>query len=212
MNDLFMSFWVVLTLIVLAVAGISMLVHISLNMSRVRQMSQNIAEFNRQIEHYRGRFRILETHALNYGNSLKVRGTELLTEISQVFNELDKRCLSVKSLIEVGDSSALRSARRILGSGFIPPNVKGTNVKQSFPWQDYLQGLMNDLAREVYFASLKARSLGLSGRSRKDTLNSLRQAGINIDQFRRHDYDRVPGKDHSEEEDDGDDEGPAHTY
>lgn len=144
-----------------------------------------VRKFERSLASYRKRYEMLKTHALDYSNYLNTRKDNPLVELNSAIADLEGRIATVLELADNKDRSCLEVADQLLIDKFVPPILKARGSKKLIPWDKYLDELIQAVGEAIYEASHHARDIGLSGRGKKDTLLSLRDAGIDIEKIRK---------------------------
>lgn len=133
------------------------------------------------------RMQTIETHALDYLNSLTNDGQKAIYEVKELISAGKNLADEVQELIESRDMGAFAEAEKLLRDDFpiseeMVRKFDGTYVRR-YPkyrnWKDVIENNLQQIGREVSRASTRATQSGVPKRKkRQSTVVSLMQAGV----------------------------------
>ena len=150
---------------------------------RVRDLFEDLLS---RLHDQQERLSLIESHAVDYANSLGETGIKVLTELRDSINCVNVLLTEVESLIATKDLGALEEAQLLLtGKHPDPDSVlsaqgasRGSALLGS-DWEGRLEELMQEIGSRVSSASMSAAEAGLPKREKKErTLFSLFKARV----------------------------------
>ena len=177
------------TLVICGSLGVVIVLFLAIFHQRARLergVNRKIDLFNNKVDDYTQRLSLVETHAVDYMNSIGPEGGRLLSELRQTLGQLQDLSELVTDLAETRDLGALEEVRLYFAGQH--PNQKElqnyeTGQTKIFPltpdWEQRLEYLLQLVGRGVSQASSQAREAGVPKRSKRDsTMSSLFKAKI----------------------------------
>jgi hypothetical protein len=139
---------------------------------------------------YESRLAIVRSHAIDYLNSLGSEGARIMSEMQGEVAKMNMLADEVRRLIDIGSTSALAQANKILegkASIFIQDSGSGTASNWKFKldknWKKNLENLLQELGSNVASASQVAKDAGVptfGKQFKRETIHDLKEAGIDI--------------------------------
>lgn len=157
------------------------------NRRRAKSLRARLDQLDQHIGSFEERLLTIETHALDYLNSLTVDGNKALYETKELVAAGKNLADEIQELIETGDVAAYGEAERLLRDQFplteeMVRKFDGSYVRR-YPkyrnWKDVIENNLQQVGREVSRASNRATESGIPKRKkRQSTVVSLMQAGV----------------------------------
>ena len=157
------------------------------NRRRAKNLRARLEILDEQLGSFEERLLTIETHALDYLNSLTTDGSKALYEVKELVAAGKNLADEVQELIETGDVAAFGEAEKLLRDQFplheeMVRKFDGSYVRR-YPkfrnWKDVIENNLQQVGREVSRASNRATESGLPKRKkRQSTVVSLMQAGV----------------------------------
>lgn len=154
---------------------------------KAKHLRERLNVLDEVINGFEGRLLSIETHALDYMNSLTQDGSKALYEVKELISAGRNLADEVQELIETRDLSAYNEAERLLRDDFVISEemvrkFDGSYVRR-YPkyrnWKDVIENHLQQIGREVSRASTRATESGIPKRKkRQSTVVSLMQAGV----------------------------------
>ena len=132
------------------------------------------------------RLALIESHAVDYANSLGQGGSKVLSELRDAITSITVLLTEVESLIATKDLGALEEAQLLMNGKHPDPDsvlsVQGAARGSALlggDWEGRLDELMQEIGSRVSSASMSAAEAGLPKREKKErTLFSLFKARV----------------------------------
>lgn len=156
--------------------------------SHAKQLHREFSQMRSMLSENQQRIDLIETHALDYLNSMSGRATRAFGVAKQIVLAINQVLREGEELLERGDYAALIEAEELLESRLVLKKAHLNAVQDGYElpdlyrdqWGPTLDKLFQEVGNEISRASNAAREFNFSKRDSKRTYEDLRRAGIHF--------------------------------
>lgn len=162
--------------------------YLFLRNSRKRRIQADIDDIGAVWRENVRRVTLIETHAIDYFNSMAPDAREAFALAKQIINAVEDLIESLECLIALGDNRSLTEAEALLAQNLQMKSSAVTMVEglpdipllYRHQWEGTLDHLFQTVGKEISRASENAYSFNMTRRERRRTIENLIDAGIHF--------------------------------